>query len=87
MVGVLIVDGAGAALAGALALIGGVGDEEERDSENGKDGEENERKHQVLPGPSPIVACVAAPAASSAQPASLFFHIRCRLAGCSRLKA
>jgi hypothetical protein len=33
------------------------------------------------------VACVAAPAASSAQPASLFCFIRCRLAACSRLKA
>lgn len=58
MVRVLIVDRTGAALAGAFALVGGVGNEKKRDSDNGEDGEENERKHQVLPGPSPIVACV-----------------------------
>ena len=49
----LVVDGIHAALTRAFALIGAVGDEEKRDSYHGKDGEENERDHQMLPGPEP----------------------------------
>ena len=55
---VLVVDGVDAALAGASALIGAVGDSQKRYPDNGEYGEENEDNHQVLPGPSPFVACV-----------------------------
>jgi len=54
---VLIVDRVDTALASAFALVGAVGNNEKRDPDNGEDGEENERKHQVLPGPSPFLAC------------------------------
>jgi hypothetical protein len=78
---VLIVDGVDAALTGAFALVGAVGDEEECDPDDGEDGEKYERNHQQLPGPSPTVM------ASRAVAASPLLLIRCRSRGCSRLKA
>lgn len=57
VLGPLVVDGIDADLASALALVGTAGDNEKCDSDDAKDGEENKRNHQVLPGPSPLMAC------------------------------
>lgn len=80
ILGLLVVDGIGAALAGAFALIGAVGDHEKCDSDDGKDSEENERNHQVLPRPEPVDGVRV----GRAEP---LLVMRCRLRVCSRLKA
>jgi len=74
----LVVHGVDAALAGAPALVGGIGNDEKGDPDNGEDGEENEGNHQLLPGPGPLLA------ARFREPVPF---IRCRERVCSRLKA
>ena len=80
VLGPLVVDGTDAALASAFALIGTVRDSEKCDSDHGKDCEENEGHHQVLPGPGPLQSLHTVPA-------KLFWYVGCRWRVCSRLKA
>lgn len=74
----LVVYGVDPALAGALALIRAVRDEEPGDADDGKDGEKNERKHKELPWARALFLKLLRRQAS-------FHSVRCGLGRRSRL--